>query len=436
MAAPLKVIDPSVWNLKRESGESAEPTSSGATQELAASKEISASSTGIVAVEPVNILLVDDDSSKLLAHESILEGLGQKVIRATSGRAALEILLKMEFAVILLDVNLPDIDGFEIASLILQRPRLERTPIIFVTGYNTSDLDRLKGYGIGAVDYLFLPVVPEVLKAKVQVFVELAQQRQIMRKQAEELAQRNEQQQEQIQVIQGLHEKLHRAYEQLESFSYTVSHDLRSPLRALEGYSQILLQDFKDHINEEAEDYLQRINKAAIRMDALVRDVLAYTRISKAEVRTEAVDLQGLIEDLIKENQNLRLTRARVHVHTPLHNVIAHVGCLTQCLSNLLDNASKFVEPATVPEIAIRTERHETAVRVWIEDNGIGIDPLIHDRIFNMFERGEAGVRYEGTGIGLAIVKKAVEQMGGAVGLESSLGVGSRFWIDLPPASQ
>src|SRR5213593_623983 len=142
--------------------------------------------------EKVNVLLVDDHPGKLLAHESILAELGQNIIKAASGREALECLLRQDFAVILLDVCMPEMDGFETAGLIRGRPRFEKTPIIFVTAYNTSDLDRLKGYGLGAVDYLFLPIIPEVLKAKVNAFVELAQQTKLIVRQAENLARHNE----------------------------------------------------------------------------------------------------------------------------------------------------------------------------------------------------------------------------------------------------
>lgn len=381
--------------------------------------------------QKVNLLIVDDDPAKLLAHESILEGLGQNVIKARSGREALELLLKVEFAAVLLDVKLPDLDGFEVASLIRQRPSLERIPIIFITGYSTTDIDRLKGYDVGAADYLFLPVVPEILKAKVQLFVELAKQKKIVQRQAERLALHNQRQQEQIRTIQELNQKLRSAYEELESFSYTVSHDLRSPLRAMQGYSQILLEEFTGRLGDEGEDFLRRIKKAAFRMDALIRDILAYSQVTKMDVRTEAVDLEGLIEDLIRENRGVRETRAKVSIVKPLHQVVGHVACLTQCLSNLLDNAAKFVRENSVPEITLRTEPRGNRIRVWVEDNGIGIDPALHDRIFKMFERGEAGRDYDGTGIGLAIVKKAMERMGGTVGLESRPGSGSRFWIEL-----
>jgi two-component system sensor histidine kinase/response regulator len=382
----------------------------------------------------INILLVDDVVSKLTAHEAVLQDLGQTIVKARSGREALEQLLKHDFAVILLDVNMPDMDGFETAAMIRQRPRYEHTPIIFITAYNTSELDRLKGYDVGAADYIFLPVIPEVLKAKVRVFVELAKQRRIIEAQAKVLESQNEQQHQQIRTIQELNDKLKSANAELEAFSYSVSHDLRSPLRAMQGYAHALIEDHGARLDEQAVDFLQRISKAAVRMDALVQDVLAYTRLAKADIQIGRVDLENLIGDIIRDSRGLKQSKASVVIRSPLHAVMGHEACLVQCLSNLLENSAKFVPAGTAPEITIRTELRGGRVRVWVEDNGIGIDPAHYGRIFQMFGRVHHSNAYEGTGMGLTIVKKAVERMNGALGVESNLGAGSRFWIELAAA--
>jgi len=383
--------------------------------------------------ELVNILLVDDQPGKLLAHEAILSELGQRIIKARNGVEALEQLLRNDFAVILLDVNMPNMDGFETASLIRQRPRFEKTPIIFITGYNTTDLDRLKGYELGAVDYLFLPIVPQVLKAKVNVFVELARQTQIIKSQADDLAAHNHRQAEQLEVIQKLNVELQEANQELEAFSYSVSHDLRAPLRSLTGYVQVLLEDYGPRFDDEGRGHLLALDRAARRMDCLTRDLLAYGRIAREAVRLEPLRLEPIVEEILALNG---ANNAEITIQPGLSGVLAHRFLLEQTLSNLINNATKFVRRGVQPQVQIRTElRHGGHVRLWVEDNGIGIDPTYHRKIFSIFERVGDMQNYEGTGIGLAIVHRAVQRMGGSCGVESSPGQGSRFWVDLTPAN-
>src|SRR6185436_4294782 len=252
--------------------------------------------------EKVNILLVDDQPGKLIAHEAILQELGQTIIKATSGREALECLLKQDFAVILLDVNMPDLDGFATAELIRQRPRFEKTPIIFITAYNTSDIDRLKGYSLGAVDYIFLPVIPEVLKAKVCVFAELARQTQVIKRQAERLAFHNEEQGRKLELIEKLNEELREANQQLEAFTYSVSHDLRGPLRSLRGFAELLLEDHGFQLDEGGRGYLERIKVAATRMDRLIRDLLEYSRIMREQLTLQPVSVAEVVKDILSMN--------------------------------------------------------------------------------------------------------------------------------------
>lgn len=381
----------------------------------------------------VNILLVDDQPGKLLAHEAILSELGQHIIKARTGIEALGHLLRYDFAVILLDVNMPNMDGFETAALIRQRPRFEKTPIIFVTGYNTTDLDRLKGYELGAVDYLFLPVVAQVLKSKVSVFVELARQTQIIKNQATDLTDHIRRQAEQLEVIQKLNEELKNANGELEAFSYTVSHDLRAPLRSISGYVSVLLEDYGKRLDEDGRGHLSALDRAAKRMDALTRDLLAYARVARESVELEPVSIQPLVDAVISVAV-AGGTKAKFHVEPNLMAVMGQRFLLEQCLGNLINNAVKFVTPGIAPEIRVRTQPHGNMVRLWVEDNGIGIDEGYHHKIFSIFERVGDLHRYEGTGIGLAIVNRAVQRMGGECGVESAPGQGSRFWVDLTPA--
>ncbi|HEY3853368.1 MAG TPA: ATP-binding protein [Verrucomicrobiae bacterium] len=378
----------------------------------------------------VNILLVDDQPGKLLAHESILSELGQRIIKARNGVEALGQLLKHDFAVILLDVNMPNMDGFETAALIRQRPRFEKTPIIFITGYNTTDLDRLKGYELGAVDYLFLPVVPQVLKAKVTAFVELARQNQIIKSQAEDLAAHNQRQGQQLEVIQKLNEELKDANTELEAFSYTVSHDLRAPLRSLTGYINVLMEDYGGRLDDDGRGHLQALFRAATRMDCLTRDLLAYGRVAREAVQLEPVRLQPALEDIVALTHSAHGKPGTVSIQAGDAEVLANRFLLEQSVGNLLSNAIKFVQAGKKAEVCLRTENSSGRIRLWVEDNGIGIDPSYHHKIFSIFERVGDAQKYEGTGIGLAIVNRAVQRMGGSCGVISSPGQGSRFWMD------
>ncbi len=254
--------------------------------------------------------------------------------------------------------------------------------------------------------------------------------------------------------------KLQDTIVQLESFSYTVAHDLRAPIRALKSYAQLLLEETTPDFPETWLQYLNRIKRAAFRLDAITRDLLQFSTISRQDIQLSTVDLHEVIQDI----QLLQpvLNEEALAIHHPLHSVLGHRTLLQHCLSNLLDNAVKFVKPNNRPHIVIRSEvveGHATPagkaapsinpvvgmtisahpapaddrrVRIWVEDNGIGIAPEWHDKIFGIFERLNSPEKYEGTGIGLAIVARAMQRMGGSCGVISTVGQGSRFWLELP----
>lgn len=225
---------------------------------------------------------------------------------------------------------------------------------------------------------------------------------------------------------------LEEAVAQMEEFSYSISHDLRGPLRAMQGYCQILLEDAASELSEDNLTYLKRISHSAERLDRLVQDVLSFTRVSRTEMPTEAVDLEQLFREVFESYFGEQGPQPEVFIRSPLAPVLAHEPSLLQCLSNLIGNALKFVRPGSLPKISIWTEQVDGYVRLWVEDNGIGIHPDHLEKIFGMFERAPEASNYPGTGVGLAIVKKAVNRMKGEVGLDSTLGQGSRFWIQLP----
>jgi signal transduction histidine kinase len=218
---------------------------------------------------------------------------------------------------------------------------------------------------------------------------------------------------------------------ELEAFSYSISHDMRAPLRAMEGYAKALLTDYHDRLDAEGSHWLERIARSAQRLDSLIKDVLTYSKVAKGDIELTAVDLDKLIDDIVSVNPEFQELKAHVVMKKPLGRVLGHEAYLTQAVTNILANAVKFVPEGTMPVILIRSERVDGKIRLWFEDHGIGIDPAHHERIFQIFGQVYPEGKYLGTGIGLAIVRKAVQRMNGDVGVESKLGEGSRFWLML-----
>ncbi len=227
---------------------------------------------------------------------------------------------------------------------------------------------------------------------------------------------------------------LRQAIEQMEEFSYSVSHDLRSPARAMAGYAVAVLEDYGERLGPEGREFLDRIVRNATRMDRLIQDLLTYSRLSRRDISVQPVALDKLVRETIEQYPEMHAPRAEIVVEGKLHTVLAHEPSLSQAVSSLLSNAVKFVPPNTKPVVRVRSEPAHGQIRLWVEDNGIGIPPQYRDRLFGMFERVHPEKKYEGTGIGLAIVRKAAERMGGSAGVESNAGAGSRFWIQIPAA--
>lgn len=226
---------------------------------------------------------------------------------------------------------------------------------------------------------------------------------------------------------------LREAIIQMEEFSYTVSHDLRAPLRSIKGYAEVLLDEYAHRLKGDGAKFLERIVENGNRMERLVNDVLTISRISNTKLTLERVDLQAIIEAVVREYSNLQPSVARIKIDT-VSPVVGHESLCIQVFSNLLTNAAKFVPPGVKPEIHVSSQKNGGVIRVSVRDNGIGISPEFHQKIFGMFERLDPENRYGGTGIGLAIVRRAVEKMNGRVGVESDGRAGSVFWIELPAA--
>jgi signal transduction histidine kinase len=246
---------------------------------------------------------------------------------------------------------------------------------------------------------------------------------------------------------------------ELEAFSYSLVHDLRAPIRAIQGFTQLALEMSREEVGPSAAELLNRVVKAAARMDSLIQDVLSLSQVIRQPIKNESVDVEALVRTLIEERPELAPRVAQIRIDSPLLRMRGHEASLSQCLTNLLGNAVKFVELGMLPQIRVWSEERVVSVkptagesvavllsrphdpstesrmvRLWIEDQGIGIDPAARKRIFEIFQRLHSSSQYEGSGIGLAIVRKAIERMGGRAGVEAAPDKGSRFWLELPKA--
>jgi two-component system, sensor histidine kinase and response regulator len=370
----------------------------------------------------VNILLVDDNPGKLLTLETILTGLGQNLVKARSAQEALWQLMRQEFAVLLLDVQMPDMDGFELAALIRGHQRYAHIPIIFISTVNRSEMHIFKGYALGAVDYLDT-LIPEVLRAKVAVFVDLFKKTAEVRQLNAELERR----------VEERTAELRRSNEELQQFAYVASHDLQEPLRMVTSYVQLLAQRYQGQLDSEAQEFIGYAVEGAQRMKALIDDLLAYSRVNIRERLVVPTDSGAVLQQTL-QNLHIQIAESGATVTAdPLPTVSTDRMQLGLLWQNLLSNALKFrgQEP---PRVHVSARRQGNEWVFSVRDNGIGMEPRHTERIFQMFQRLHTRQEYPGTGIGLAICKKIVERHGGRIWVESEPGQGTTFSFTLPAA--
>jgi signal transduction histidine kinase len=379
----------------------------------------------------VNVLLVDDQPANLLALEAMLQDLGQNLVKAGSGREALKWLLTNDCAVILLDVKMPDMDGFETAELIRQRDRSRHTPIIFLTAADRTHTHAMRGYAIGAVDYLVKPVVPEFVRSKVAVFVELAKTAELLRQQTGRLRASEQAARELADTRATLVADLEQKNRELETFSYTVSHDLRAPLRRIESFGRALAETQTDRLDDEGQRYLARIRSCSQEMAQLIDDVLYLSRVARADLRRQEVDLSALahaIIDRLREADSDRVVDVRIR---PGLVAEGDGQLLRIALENLLENAWKFTTRQPEPRIELGVTHVPGEPAYYVRDNGAGFDMSYAERLFTPFQRLHLSSEFPGTGIGLATVQRIVYRHGGRIWAEGSVGQGATFHFTL-----
>ena len=379
--------------------------------------------------ERVNILLVDDQPENLVALEAMLEPLGQHLLRARSGRDALRTLLETQVAVVLLDVRMPEMDGFETAELIRRRERSRDTPIIFLTAADESLA--VRGYSVGAVDYIVKPAVPDFVRSKVAVFVELAKRSNLLARQAELLRARELEARELAEARAMLVADLERKNRELESFSYAVSHDLRAPLRRVDGFARALAE--RGSTDSTSERFLGNIRESIRHMGQLIDDVLHLSRVTSAEMRSQEVDLSALADlalTRLREAEPSRQVTARVRPGV----VVKGDGRLLRiALENLLQNAWKFTGQRDAALIEFGAGQRDGELAYFVKDNGVGFDMGFAGRLFGPFQRLHRAAEFPGSGIGLATAQRVIHRHGGRIWAEARQDEGATFLFTLGP---
>ena len=413
---------------------------------------------------PVNILLVDDQPGRLLTYRAILEPLGERLVEARSGMEALQRLMDEEFALILLDVNMPGMDGFETASMIHQHPRFEKTPIIFVTAVNVTDMDRLRGYKLGAVDYVMVHVIPEILRSKVVVLVELFRKRRELQRANRQLADANDALRlEKARELEKLNESLRRANEELgtrnrelhieigeraraerqliaadlrkDEFLATLAHELRNPLAPLQNAVNIR----KLRRPEEADDPLQvTMERQLSLLVRLIDDLLDVARITrdKLTLRPRHTTLDAVLQAAVETASPLVESGGHQLVlelpDAPVQMLVDQER-LAQVFANLLNNAAKYSDPGGRIEVVATIDGDD--VDVAVRDRGIGLAPDQMESIFDLGSQVDTAIERTrgGLGIGLTLVQKLVQMHGGRIRVRSAgLGQGAEFRVHLP----
>lgn len=410
---------------------------------------------------PPKILLVDDREDNLMSIEAILGTEGYQFVKANSGKQTLKILLQeYDFALILMDVQMPNMNGFETAALIYEREKLKHIPIIFITANNYGEENIFQGYKSGAVDYIYKPINPDLLRAKVNVFVDLYKKNHMLMLQEQSLKSINKSLEGEInerkaseEKINDLNHKLLQNIERLESankeldrFAFMASHDLQEPLRKIITFSDRLSSKYSKQIDDEADMYINRIQTAAERMRILIKDILALSKIVADRNSFVETNLNSLVTEVLGEMElRIKEKEAKILVEK-LPPLFVNPSLIRSLFQNLISNSLKYSRKNIKPIIRISSEisfertnveTNEKAkyCRIHITDNGIGFDQKDSEQIFSIFKRLHFNSEFEGTGIGLAICKKITDQHNGFISARSKINEGSTFIVSLPATS-
>ncbi len=397
------------------------------------------------------ILIVDDQQQNILPLKKILSLHGLDCDEAHSGEDALRKTLQYDYSLIILDVQMPGMDGFEVAETLAGSSRTKDIPVIFLSAISKEKKYITKGYETGGVDYITKPADPDLLILKVKSFLKMHRQQ----KELKELGQlltseieirKDAQENLELKVAERTHELLQKNEElelnnhELQQFAWVVSHDLKEPIRKIEIFLKLIRERCLND-NENGGSYASRAIMAAERMNNLINDLLAYSRLS-SPVLPEICDLNEIVGEVMADlDYVIESKKARIIVHNDLDPVIGVPSQLRQVFQNLISNSLKFAKNGTTPQIDIYSEtvagpdpeaNERLFQKVVFKDNGIGFDQQYNEKIFTIFQRLHHKEDYEGTGIGLAIAKKIIEKHEGRITGESKPGQGATFTLFLP----
>ncbi len=389
--------------------------------------------TAATRIDRVNILLVDDQPAKLLSYEAILGGLGENLIKASSATEALECLLKNEIAVVLVDVCMPELDGYELAAMIRQHPRFQRTSIIFISAILMTDVDRLRGYECGAVDYVPVPVIPEILRAKVSVFAELYRKTRALERLNSELEERVA---ERTAALEATTAALQDADRRKDEFLAMLAHELRNPLAPIRTAVQLLrLKELGESQRKQAREVIERQVQQLV---SLIDDLLDVSRITRGMItlQREPVLIGAIIARSVETARPaIDACRHEFTVELPdeLLTVEGDKARLVQVVGNILHNSAKFTGPGG--RICLKVSRDGSHAVIAVTDSGIGIHQDLMPKLFQLFTQVHPGSEHShgGLGIGLALARRLTEIHGGSVTAHSDgPGCGTEFRIRLP----
>jgi two-component system sensor histidine kinase/response regulator len=363
------------------------------------------------------ILMVDDKPENLIALRKVLRDLDVELIEASSGNEALKATLYHDFALALLDIQMPEMDGYELASILREEEKTAHLPFIFISAVYTDNLNVFKGYEKGAFSFITKPFQPEILINKVKFFVEKHQQEIELFNLYNNLEKKNE--------------ELEYSNKELESFSYSVSHDLRAPLRAIQGYTAMLEEDYQKLLDVDGNKILGSIKNNSKKMNNLIDDLLAFSRLGSKAPKKSNLDINKMVSGILAVLQETTKYKAEIKVEN-LFPTKGDLSLINQVFVNLISNGIKYSSKKSHPMVEIRSELKDDGILYEVKDNGEGFDMQYADKLFGVFQRLHSSEDFEGTGVGLAIVQRIIHKHGGKVWAQAEPGKGATFSFTLP----